>query len=346
MDKTLRNILTKLVEDRGAGLSDDEVAHIARVLHPEKAKSDQDTRPLWYFMRKQAFLHQNMFEYYLDQDIDPILIDAGAELGTLPYDAEERRRLAKVSGEGLRRAVRRHLGHQNVNTRAHAARLIGLCELTDCAPLLVDSLESGREDRADGGLWVISASLQALGMLRHPLAPKFAAKYVSHDDYMLKRAAQSAFLLASESFDRDVFQKLLGGTFEPRLITMFPRAFVWAAKEGIFAEEDLEALVDSLYLDVHGLDVLADIVVTAGWSQMYKKLLARDGQFGCSMALRAAWSEDRWTAEHLRAKLAEEEDDELRMVIVAALGSFGAEQDSELRAAFKSDRAGDRVGAA
>ncbi len=345
MDKKLRNILSKLVESKPAGLTEEELAHIDRMLHPQQAKSDQDARPLWYWMRKQVFLHEGMFDWYLDPEIDPILVDAGADIGTLPYDAEERRRLAEVSGEGLRRAVRRHLTHQNVNTRAHAARLIGLCELTDCAPLLIDSMETAREDRSDGGAWVIAATLQALGMLRHPMAARFAAKYVSHDDYTLKRAAQCAFLLSSESYERAVFQKLLGGTFEPRSITTFPDAFVWAAREGIYDEESLKHHLDSLYLDVHGLDVIADIVVSAKWTESYQRLLERDGQFRCALALRVAWTDERWTIPMLQARLQEEEDDEARMVMITALGSFGEEQASLVRASFQSDRPSDWVGA-
>lgn len=347
MDPQLKRILEKLARsERTPGLSPGELDYLRTLVGVEPEPAADPPRPLWHWVRRQMFLHKGIFETYFDGEIDPILLDAGAPAESLRGFGAESRRSAPVGGEALRRAIRRHLGTERTGTRSHAARLVGLVGIPEAVSVLVDSLESGREERADWGIPVIAASLEALGMLAHPGARRLAMKYVGHDDFTVRRAAQVASLLDPTPFTKEDFARTIEAKIDARLFAPLVDKFIEGGKLGGLSEEQLEGLLTEIYLDVENASALAELVVSLGWRPMFQKLLAHDNEnVRSAMALRVAFTRETWALPYLSARLEEEGDNECKLVLIAALGSLGGAEQPVARARLSSTDPLERVGA-
>lgn len=344
MDEQLRKILERLVSEKS--LPDRDLAYVSSLVASDSQDRGDEAKPLWHWIRRQILLHKNIFDVYLDSELDPILADAGVPAESLRSHMMEPRRRAPLTYDALKRAVRRNMTNERVGTRAHASRLIGLARIEEAVPALVDALEAGREERQDWGMPVIAAGLEALAMLRHPLARKIALKYVSHDDYMLRRSAQACALSGEAPPAAEEIKKIIESQYDPRLFVMYPDAFLLGAKAGVFTEQMLFDLLTQMYCDVETSHVVVRLVVDAGWRGAYQKLLAHDNrELRAAAALRAGWGgRDQWMVPLIQTRLAEEEDDQVKMTMIAVLGSCGEER-SVVRARLQSADEHERLGA-
>lgn len=344
MDKQLRTILEKLVAEKSLHGADH--AYVASLVAADTRDAGDEAKPLWCWIRRQILLHKNIFDIYLDSELDPILFDAGVDPQTLRSHMMEPRRRAFVTYDALKKAVRRNMTNERVGTRAHAARLVGLARIEEAVPLLVDSLESGREERQDWGMPVIAAGLDALAMLRHPSGRKIAMKYVAHDDYMLRRSAQACALAGESLPEAHELKRIIESQYDPRLFVMFADAFLAGAKAGVFTEQMLFDLMTQTYCDVETSHVVARLVVESGWHGTYQKLLAHDNrEVRAAAVLRVAWSKDAWAQPFLKKRLEEEEDVETKMLLIATLGSLGLEDKAFTRTRMESADEWERLGA-
>ncbi|MBX3185754.1 MAG: hypothetical protein KF819_02015 [Labilithrix sp.] len=348
MDEKLKSILVKLARGRAtANLSEADFAYVASVVGQPEREAKEGPAPLWKFIRRKTLLFKGLFDYHLDAEIDPILVDAGAAQEDLKGYTAEVRRMAIVSGkDALKRAVRRHLTNEQTSVRVHASRLVGLLELEDTVGTLVDSLESGREERADWGAPVIAASLESLAMLGHPQTRPLAMKYVSHDDWSLRRAAHAAALVAEGTPTNEELRRILDTQFESQLFSSLPEVFLASAKNGGFTDADLERLIEQLPLYVKACEAIAHVVVGAEWKGLFKKLFGgSDPDLRAALAARVAWSDATWAVSLLRENLDEEAVPDVCMCAVAALGTVGEGDDAFVRARLASDIPADKVGA-
>jgi hypothetical protein len=345
MDRTLKSILEKIAREKStASLTDADYVHLARIVGGPGDEPKDGPTALWRFVRRKVMLNKGIFDSQFDSEVDSILVDAGASAENFKGYQPDVRRMALVTKEGLKRSVRRHLTNDSTSVRAHAARLVGLLELEDTAPTLVDSLESRREERSDYGTPVIAASLEALAMLGHPQTRAFAMRYVGHDDWTLRRSAQAAALVAEGVPTNEELKRIFETQFEPQLLVALPDVFVAAAKNGAFGEDELENMIENLPLYIHTCEAIADIVVSAEWKELYKKLLSHnDPDLRAALAVRIAWTKTTWAQPALRERLEEEDVQDTRLCIVAALGTLG--DDALVKARLESDDAGDKMGA-
>ncbi len=346
MDSTLKSILEKLARERSAAsFTDADFAYLTRVVGEPEQNRDDEPAPLWRFIRKNTLLFRNVFNYYLDAELDPILLDAGAAEDSLKGYAQEPRMCARIKRDALKRSVARHLTHERPSVRAHAARLVGLLELDDMADVLADSLSSGREERRDYGMPVIAASLEALTMLEHPQVRALAARYVAHEDWTLRRSAQAAVLVAEGVPSDEEFRRIFDSQIDWSLLGEVPDALVAAAKSGALGEDLVEQMVNYAGT-VTVLATVADIIVSAEWKEMFQRLMSHyHPDLRAALAVRVAWSKCTWCKDALVSRLDEEDAEDVRMCIVTALATIGDGDLSFLRARLQSDDIGDKLGA-
>ena len=128
MDKRLKEILKKVAGQQPLG--DDALQVIKGLVADDDGAATADgPMPLWFWVRRQFLLNQRWLDFYLDDNVDLVLLDAGADASALPPYAHEYRPFAMVSLDGLLRGVRRHLNNEDAMRRAYATRLVGLCRL-------------------------------------------------------------------------------------------------------------------------------------------------------------------------------------------------------------------------
>ncbi len=351
MDDTLKNILGKLAKDRAAAsLTDADFTYLARFAADEKKRDQADApAPLWRFLRRNTLLFKDLFGYNLDSECDAILVDAGASPDRLKGYAQEVRLTATVTRDALKRSVRRHLTNDSTSTRAHATRLVGLLGLTDTAGVIAESLESGREERRDWGIPVMAASLEALTMLRHPQTRSLAMKWVGHEDWSLRRAAQVAALAAEGTPTNEQLKKILESQFEWSVLRSLPKVFLAAAKNGALVEDDLDTILAGVPAYVAACGAIADLVVGAEWRRGFKKLLEHaDRDHRAAAAVRAAWTKTSWLGPIARECLEESDAaSDARMCLVTAVATCGegGVDEAFVRARFASDDVADKLGA-
>ena len=99
MDKRLQSILKKVVAQ--VPLSDDDLVAVAAFVGDDTAGSKDGPMPLWFWVRHQTLLNQRWLDFYLDDNVDPVLLDAGAATESLPTYGSDYRPFAQVSKDGL-----------------------------------------------------------------------------------------------------------------------------------------------------------------------------------------------------------------------------------------------------
>jgi hypothetical protein len=349
VDKRLKAILKKVAAQQA--LDDADLDVVKGLVDDDATAAAHDSpMPLWFWVRRQFLLNQRWLDFYLDDNVDPVLLDAGAAAEALPPYAHEYRPFAMVSLDGLLRGVRRHLNNEDAMRRAYATRLVGLCRLQELVPLVVESLSSGREERQNWGLPVIAAGLECLAMLRHPRAKELCRKYLGHGDYQIRRAAAMCLLVDSGSqstpMAKDEVAVILDRAPEIRLIDGFADALKHAVVEKTLEEPDLERLMTDLYGRFGSMTAFADMALTGGFKSLYGKLLEHtDWNIRAGAAHAAAWSEHKWAAPLLIARLGEEEMEQVKMVMVAAIGSFGGEYDAFVDEKLTGSEIQEKIGA-
>lgn len=353
MDKRLKEILKKVAAAQALDADDLQVIN-GFVADDDGAASADGPMPLWFWVRRQFLLNQRWLDFYLDDNVDPVLLDAGAEASALPPYAHEYRPFAMVSLDGLLRGVRRHLNNEDAMRRAYATRLVGLCRLQELVPLVVESLSSGREERQNWGLPVIAAGLECLAMLRHERARELCRKYLGHGDYQIRRAAAMCLLVDNPGSDgtggtpmaRDEVAVILDRSQEIRLIDGFSDALKRAVVAKTLEEPDLERLMNDLYGRLGSMTSFAEMVLTGDFKVLFGKLLEHaDWNIRAAAAHAAAWSDHKWAAPLIMARLGEEDMEQVRMVMVTAIGSFGGEYDAFVDEKFSSADVWEKIGA-
>ncbi|MDP2340398.1 MAG: hypothetical protein Q8O67_05545 [Deltaproteobacteria bacterium] len=356
MDKRLKGILKKVAAQQA--LDPEDLSALKEFVDDDDddgAGGSGGPMPLWFWVRRQFLLNQRWLDFYLDDNVDPVLLDAGAEAAALPPYAHEYRPFAMVSFDGLLRGVRRHLNNEDAMRRAYATRLVGLCRLQELVPLVVESLSSGREERQNWGLPVIAAGLECLAMLKHERAKELCRKYLGHGDYQIRRAAAMCLLTDtgpnSLPMQKDEVAVILDRAQEIRLIDGFSPTLKRAVVAGTLGEEDLERLLTDLYGRPGSMAAFADMVLTGEMKNLYGKLLEHaDWNIRAAAAAAAAWTTHTWAAPLLLARLGDDDVEQVKMVLVAAIGSFGAtaagaEYDSFIDGKLDGQNAQETIGA-
>jgi hypothetical protein len=335
MDPKLKAILKKLSQAGATGALDDaERAYLDELVDDGDGRRRDGPVPLWSLVRRRALLFHGVFPSQLDMSVDPILIAAGAPPDSLRGYAYEPRKLALVTREGLERAVRRHLTHNDTNLRAHATRLVGMAALDEVLDVIVDSLESGREERTDWGMPVIAAALETLTLARHPKTRTYAMKYVARDDWSLRTAAQAAVLAAPGQPSREELERIFEMQFDPNLLVALPDVFVRAAVDGALRPEHFDDMLDRLPLYyVTTAQIAADMIVSARWEDRLQSILRTGSHLHpmrAALAARLAWTDEAWALPALRACLEEEHDPDTRMCLVTAISTIGERDDAAI----------------
>jgi hypothetical protein len=345
MQKKLREILSKLVA--GESLADEDLGYVKELV-AERKQDESAPRPLWYWIREQGFKWGRVldlrFDWPMDGELDPILLDAGAQVDGRLENAVARRN-ALVTRDALQKAVRKHLTSESTGTRAHATLLIGLCRFDDMLPLVVDSLATGREERQSWGQPVICAGLRTIVMMQYPEARSLAAKYTSHEDQKLRQAAHAAHLLDPQISDKELAEAL-DAEFDVALLTNFRDQFARAVAGGHELKDKITTILDNNYRSIDLCRSTARITVECKWEDKYEELLAHsDTDVRGALACEVAWNaEAAWAVPYLKARLDDEDDNNVQAAIVAAIVSL-EEDDSFWRQQLASDNAGCRNGA-
>lgn len=349
MDKRLKGILKKVTAQQA--LADDELALLRTFVDDDAGDAKDGPKPVWFWVRRQTLLNQRWLDFYLDDNVDPVLLDAGASAESLPAYGVEYRPFAMVSKDGLVRGVRRHLNNEDAMRRAYATRLVGLCRLDELVPLVVDSLSSGREERQNWGLPVIAAGLECLAMLRHERAKELCRKYLGHGDYQIRRAAAMCLLIdsgqsTSTPLQKDEVALVLDRSAEIRLVDGFAETLKRAVVAGTLVEADLERLLNEHYGRLASMTAFADMALVGQFKTLFQKLLEHDDwNFRAAAAHAVAWSAHSWALPLLMARLGEEEMDQVKMVIISAIGSFGGEYDAFVDDKLQNGDSHEKMGA-
>ncbi len=347
MQKQLRDILSKLAA--GETLAEGELAYVKELVGDKPKVDESAPRPLWYFLREQAFQWGRVldirFDWPMDGELDPILLDAGAKVDGRLENAVARRN-ALVTRDALARAVKKHLTSESTGTRAHATLIIGLARFEEFLPLVVDSLQSGREERQSWGTPVISAGLRTLVMMRHPEARALAAKYTSHEDQKLRQAAHAAHLTDPQVSDGDL-AGALDAEFDLALLTNFREQMIRAVAGGLQLKDKLSTILENNYRSVDLCRSTARIVIACKWQDKLEELLGHaDPDVRGAIACECAWNgETAWALPYLKARLEEEDDNNVMAALSAACCTLVPEDTSFWRQRLASDRSGDRNGA-
>ncbi len=352
MDRKLRDILGKLAAGRDAtGLGDDDWAVIDQAVGRRAAVDPDAPRPLWAHIREQVLRWKAVFELPIDwlgADTDAVFLDAGVPT-SFRLDSGAARRFAPVRRDALVRSVQKHLGHEYGSVRAVAAMLIGLARLDELVPSLIEALTSGREERNSwGAAQVIGPMLESLAMLEHPQARDLAAKFVSHSDDRLRRAAQVCTLLSADQLDDADLARALDGSIASSVLLAFPEALIRASKGGLALAPRLATAQSNLYRASDGA-ALALIARKAELRDYHRDLL---GSSSYDLKLAAIvdlmGSDATWAIDAARAQLAVEHDDTAAAALVATISTL-LPDDAARRAwigeKLGSSRAGERAGA-
>lgn len=355
MDKRLKAILHKVAAGAALDAADLDVVRAAVGVDVD-AEAAAGPQPLWAFLRRQILLNQRWFDFFLDDNVDVVLLDAGAAQEQLPQFAQEYRPFAEVSLEALVRAVRRHLSNEDAMRRAYATRLVGLCRIDELVPLVVDSLASGREERQNWGLPVIAAGLECLALLRHPRARELCRKHLSHGDYQIRRAAAMCLLVDADTpLAKDEVALVLERSQEIRLMEGFAATLKRAVVAGNLVEADLERLLNEFYGRMATMTAFGEMCLVGnpsaersaqGFRSLFTKMLGHnDPNMRAAAAHAAAFSAHAWAVPLLLGRLGEEDVDQVKMVLVAAIGSFGADDDAFVDDKLASPNPHEQIGA-
>jgi HEAT repeats len=346
MQKQLKEILSKLAA--GESLSEGELGYVKELV-AERKQDESAPRPLWYWIREQGYKWGRVldvrFDWPLDGELDPILLDAGAKVDGRLENAVARRN-ALVTRDALQKAVKKHLTSESTGTRAHATLLIGLCRFEDMVPLVVDSLATGREERQSWGQPVICAGLRTVVMMQHPQARELAAKYTTHEDQKLRQAAQTAHLLDPQISEAELAEAL-ESEFDVALLTNFRDQFIRAVAGGHELKDKITTILDNNYRSVDLCRAVARITVASKWEDKFEELLAHsDADVRGAMACECAWNaEAAWALPLLKARIDDEDDTNVQAAVVAAACSLEPDDDSFWRQQLGSDNNGCRNGA-
>ena len=350
MNKALTDLLRKLVEARPQGLfTDEEWTRLEELGLMRKAQTATGPRPLWAYIREQAFRFGQLLslelQHQLEQDFDPILLDAGCREAR--WDSSVSRRAAEVTREDLVRSVRKHLANENTMTRAHAALLVGLGRLDELVEAIVDSLKTGREDRASWGQPVIVAGLRSLIMLEHPQAATLARRYLGHEDYRLKQTALLAQLTGASQLSDAELAGILDQELDATMVCEFPDVIVRAHRGGFDPVDRLRKVIEQHYASVDLCRAVMRICLEAELTDFYRELAGHaDRDWRGAAAVQPAWTSAGWTREILRPRLDEEPDDYVQTALVATLISLEPDERSFFGQMIASDKPGERRGAA
>jgi hypothetical protein len=346
MQKQLREILSKLAA--GETLGDADLSYVKELV-AERKQDDSAPRPLWYWIREQGYKWGRVldlrFDWPMDGELDPILLDAGAKVEGRLENAVARRN-ALVTRDALEKAVKKHLTAESTGTRAHSTLLIGLCRFEDLLPLVVDSLATGREERQSWGQPVICAGLRTLVMMQSPRARELAAKYTSHEDQKLRQAAHAAHLLDPQISEQELAEAL-DADFDVALLTNFRAEFVRAVAGGHSLKDKITTILDNNYRSIDLCRASARITVASKWEDKLEELLAHsDADVRGAMACECAWNaEAGWALPYLKARIEEEDDANVQASLVAACCSLEPDDENLWRQNLTNDNAGRRNGA-
>ncbi len=349
MRKKLKDVLARLAEKRDASVLGDEDWSAIEEALGRKADADADApKPLWGFMREQAFRWKTLLELPIDwmgNEIDAILLEAGAD-PALRLDNARSRKSAVITRAGLSGSVKKHMAHEQASLRGWAYLLIGMAKLEEHAGAMVEALAAGREERE---AWTTTTTvppmLESLAMLRHPRAAELAKKFVNHSDDRLRRAAQACTLLAGDAIADGALADMLDAGIQAPIIIGFPEGFVRAKKGGLDLEQRLRGLAQNHY---KGGDfwTIADMAAQAGLDDLYKSLLEPGGNWEARFTvLHHAVATGRIAA--FKDMVAREGDDNAIVPLVAGLGIHLPEAEARtfLEDKLKNGNTASKVGA-
>ncbi len=355
MDRRLRDVLTRLSANRDpATLADADWAAIDAALGNRADTDPSAPRPLWAHIREQSLRWKALLELPIDwisSDTDAIFLDAGVPT-SWRLDGGVARRAAPMRRDALAKSIQKNMSHEYGSVRALAAMLIGLARLDELVPIVIEALTSGREERNSwGAAQVIAPMLESLAMLEHPQARELAAKFTSHSDDRLRRAAQVCTLLHAKDLPDGELARALDGGVTNQIVLAFPDVMVRlglsSADQAVILAQRLETVEQASYRATDGA-ILADIARRAKLADFHRKLLG-----GHNYELKVAAIHDligsgaTEALDAARAQLAQETDDQAVAALVCAISTLLP--DDAARRAWIEEKlggsTGDRTGA-
>lgn len=330
MDRKLRDVLTRLAAGRDpAALADTDWAAIDAALGNRVEADPSAPRPLWAHVREQALRWKQVFELPIDwigSDTDAVFIDAGVP-ASYRLDGGIARRAAPVRRDALVKSVTKHLTHEYPSVRALAAMLVGLAKLDEVVPVMVEALTSGREERNSwGAAQVIGPMLESLAMLDHPQARELAAKWTSHSDDRLRRAAQVCTLLAAAQISDGELARALDGGVHNHVVLSFPDVMVRlgasSTEQGLILAQRLAQVEQNSYRYSDGT-ILASIARRAKLVDFHRHLLGANNYELKHAAIQELIGTGATEClDAARAQLAQESDDQAQAALICAISTL------------------------
>lgn len=349
MNPRLRDIIRKLAAERQAtALSPDELDFLGRLVAAEQPGANADApRPLWSHTSARALVFGSIFDPPgWDTAVNKLYAQAGMSTAGLSYEDNNQRWVIPVQAADLRRACAWALQQDDGELRLQGAMHIAYAGFEDLLQPLLDELESGRGERNQDAGGRIAGALQALAMFGHPKGAALALPHIESEDYRIRTAAKTSCVLCSGQLDADEIGRVFEHNFEPWEFSKAPQFYVEAARRGGFTRERVKQVVENVHLSVYVCEHIAEIVVAAGWEDTFLEFVEHtDSDLRAAITLQAAWTDAEFAKDKLRERVDEEDSDEARMVLIAALGSYGAEFDDVMDRMLEDGTAHERTGA-
>lgn len=349
MNARLRDIIRKLASERqAASLSAEDLDFLGRLVAADQPGANADApRPLWSHFSRRAMVFGMVFEPPgWDTAVNKLYAQAGMSTAGLSYEDNNQRWVIPVQAADLRRACAWALQQDDGELRLQGAVHIAYAGFEDLLQPLLDELESGRGERNQDAGGRVAGALQALAMFEHPRTAALALAHVDSEDYRIRTAAKTSCVLCSSQLEGDDIERVFEHNFEPWELSKAPQFYVEAARRGGFSRERLEQVVQNVHLSVFMVQHIAEMVVAAGWEDTFVELIGHDdADLRAAIIMHAAWGDAEFAKDKLRERLDEEDADEPKMVLIAALGSFGTAYDDVIDRMLEDGSGHERTGA-
>lgn len=362
MDKRLNDILGRLVSRRDAGdLTDDDFAYLTRITARDARPADTDAMPLWHWVHARAAAWEApWFELTasleLGEAADAILSEAGAT--GAPFETNPARWTARVTREGLKRALRKRLAtdtEYDDDPRALAALLVGLGGFDDLAPLLVSGVQATRSGQRAWWDEALQNALKSLTMLDHPSMRELAPFYAKHENSSLRAPSRAWAARHAGSLDEDAVTAMLtphasgeGGAYA-NLLGSYPDVALVAIEGGAKVHEALKSALENETVSFRAAFGLGRLAIERKWKDAFKAWLAAgDRDTRGSVALAACWAKaPAWARAAVQERLEPggEDDEGVQSCLVTAAITLDADPDARIAEFLAHEKPAWRVGA-
>jgi len=319
--RRVQDVIDKIAATGGQeALLPEENAVLAAALGVTEPILANTPRPLWAHLERQVARLGSELEADEDYDLEALTeflpgARAGAESSPMALLS------TPVTADELRARVGSAIAQTDAEpeVRATAMRLAGEAGFSDLAATIASQLDDDEDDE------VVVAGLRALAILGAP-ADVGLTELADHDDsdalqYLVLAMLGGGHAHAAEALRLSLAEELTVpfAVFGERLAALAP--------ETDLDEDALLSVAEDAY-ELEECRGIAKIILARGSRTLVKKALAGDSwRLRQALGLELAWSEQTWAADAVNDHLDDEDDDDARMALAAALGTL-VESDS------------------